>query len=56
LKPHRQKTWCIGAITSEYVARLEDLLHLYSLPLDENRPLVCFDEKPVQLLGEVVEP
>lgn len=35
---------------------MEDLLHLYSSPLDELRPLVCFDELPVQLLGDVVEP
>ena len=35
---------------------MEDLLHLYHLPYDEKRPLVCFDELPVQLLGEVVAP
>lgn len=35
---------------------MEDVLHLYSLPYDEKRPVVCFDEMPVQLLGEVVEP
>ena len=35
---------------------MEDVLHLYNLPFDEKRPLVCFDERPVQLLGEVVAP
>ena len=35
---------------------MEDLLHLYSLPYDEKRPVICFDEMPVQLLGEVVAP
>jgi len=35
---------------------MEDLLHLYLLPYDEKRPVVCFDELPVQLLGEVVRP
>jgi hypothetical protein len=35
---------------------MEDVLYLYNLPLDEKRPLVCFDERPVQLLGEVVTP
>jgi hypothetical protein len=35
---------------------MEDLLHLYSLPYDEKRPVVCFDELPAQLLGEVVAP
>ncbi len=35
---------------------MEDVLYLYNLPLDEARPVVCFDELPVQLLGEVVAP
>jgi hypothetical protein len=35
---------------------MESVLHLYNLPLDKKRPLVCFDELPVQLLGEVVLP
>lgn len=35
---------------------MEDLLHLYSLPYNEKLPVVCFDELPVQLLGEVVMP
>ena len=35
---------------------MEDLLHLYGLAYDEQRPVVCFDELPVQLLGEVVAP
>lgn len=35
---------------------MEALLHLYGLPYDKQRPLICFDELPVQLLGEVVAP
>lgn len=35
---------------------MENLLHLYSLPYDAKRPVVCFDELPVQMLGDVVEP
>jgi hypothetical protein len=35
---------------------MEDLLHLYGLPYDEKRPLICYDELPVQLVGEVVAP
>jgi hypothetical protein len=35
---------------------MEDVLHLYNLPDDALRPVVCFDELPVQLLGEVVAP
>ena len=43
-------------MTGEYLARMEDVLHLYNLPLNDRRPVVCFDELPVQLLGEVVAP
>lgn len=35
---------------------MEDVLHLYSLVYDEQRPVVCFDEMPVQLLGDVAAP
>ncbi len=35
---------------------MEDILHLYHLPYDPRRPLICFDELPVQLIGEVIEP
>ena len=48
--------WCIGQITGEYLARMEDLLHLYGLAYEERRPLVCCDERPVQLLSDVVVP
>ena len=48
--------WCIGQITGEYLARLEDVLSLYGLPFNEQRPVVCLDELPFQMLGEKVEP
>lgn len=48
--------WCIGEITGEYLARLEDVLHIYARSYDAPRPVLCYDEMPVQLLGEVVTP
>lgn len=51
-----KKQWCIGKLTGEYLARMEDCLHLYALPYDCLRPIVCYDEMPVQLLGEVIAP
>lgn len=36
-----------------FVAPMEDVLDLYAEAPDPLRPLVCFDEKPVQLLSEV---
>lgn len=35
---------------------MEDVLYLYSLPYDREYPVVCFDERPCVLHGEVVEP
>ena len=43
-------------IDGEYVARMEDVLDLYAEPLDPARPVVCLDESPLQLIGEVREP
>ena len=35
---------------------MEDILDVYETPRDPNRPLVCMDEKPFQLLGEYIDP
>ncbi len=56
LKPWQQKMWCVPTINSEYVARMEDVLDLYAEPADPKRPVLCFDESPTQLIGEVREP
>jgi hypothetical protein len=34
---------------------MEDVLAVYARPVDPRRPVVCMDEKPYQLLGEVRE-
>ena len=38
------------------LARMEDVLDLYSEAPDPKRPVVCFDESPTQLIGEVRSP
>ena len=30
---------------------MEDVLSVYSRPYDEKRPVICMDEKPVQLFA-----
>lgn len=35
---------------------MEALLHLYRLPYDARYPVVCFDERPCVLHGDIVEP
>jgi hypothetical protein len=56
LKPWRRDMWCIPKVDGEYVARMEDVLDLYAEAPDPRRPVVCFDESPVQLIGEVRQP
>jgi hypothetical protein len=35
---------------------MEDVLEVYAEPLDPQRPVVCFDERPVQLVGDTYAP
>lgn len=56
LKPWQQKMWCVPKVDAEYVARMEDVLDLYAAAPDRKRPVVSFDESPVQLIGETREP
>ncbi len=35
---------------------MEEILHLYEQTYDPKRPLLCFDERPCQLLGDVLVP
>jgi transposase len=56
LKPWRKDMWCIPQVDAEYVARMEDVLDLYAEAPDPKRPVVCFDESPTQLIGEVRQP
>ena len=48
-----RKMWCIPQVDADYVARMEDVLDLYAEAPDPQRPVVCFDESPIQLIGEV---
>ena len=49
--------WCIPSKEdADFVACMEDVLDVYELPYNPARPVVCMDEKPYQLLGDVREP
>lgn len=49
--------WCIPPKqNADFVAHMEDVLEVYSRPYDSDHPVVCMDEKPFQLLDEMVEP
>ncbi len=53
LKPWQRKMWCIPKIDAEFVARMEDVIDLYTTAPAPGTAVVCFDETPRQLIGEV---
>ena len=55
LKPWQQQMWCVPELTPEYISRMEALLNVYELPYNSEYPVVCVDEKPVQLLSDKKE-
>jgi transposase len=56
LKPWQRKMWCVPSVDAEYVARMEDVLDLYAEQPPADQPVICFDESPTQLIGEVRPP
>jgi hypothetical protein len=51
------KGWVIPPKQSaRFVWRMEEVLDLYEEPYDPKRPVVCFDERPCQLLADLREP
>ena len=56
VKPHLSKYWCIPKENdSHFVARMEDILGIYQRAYNPKIPVICMDEKPIQLLDEVYE-
>jgi hypothetical protein len=43
----------MGQMNATFIARMEQLLHLYALPYEKQYPLLCFDERPCFLIGEL---
>ena len=56
LKPWQQKSWCVSELDEEFIEKMEDVLKVYEKPYNELKPVVCLDEKPIQLLDEVRPP
>jgi hypothetical protein len=57
LKPWLKEEWCIPPqANAKFVYHMEDVLDVYKRPADPNRPLVCFDESPEQLVSETRQP
>lgn len=41
--------WCVGKLDNEYILPMEDVLKIYEMPLSEQEPVICVDEKPTVL-------
>ena len=48
--------WCIPKLTPEFRERMEDVLALYERPHNPDEPVICLDEKSLQLLAHVQKP
>ncbi len=44
--------WCVPKLTPLFIERMEDVLDLYAKPYDAKEPVICFDEKSKQLIGD----
>ena len=57
MKPWQKKMWCIPPKqNAAFVCAMENVLEVYCRPYDPKRPVVCFDEKSKQLVGEICKP
>lgn len=52
MKPWLVEQWCIPTVSAEFVWRMEDILDVYHQPSSPKCPLICFDERPTQLLSD----
>lgn len=48
--------WCIPKLTDEFIERMMDILELYERDYNPKIPVICFDEKTVQLLAHIRTP
>lgn len=50
-----KKMWCVPELNDEYIERMEDILILYAIEYYKKEPVICLDEKPIQLLEDLRE-
>ena len=56
LNPWQQQSWCVARIDEKFIQRMEGILDVCAGAVNEKRPLICLDEKPIQLLDHVRPP
>lgn len=45
--------WCVASLDDEYIQRMEEVLAIYEKPQKNSEPVVCLDERPIQLLKNI---
>ena len=56
VKPHLSKYYCIPKENdAHFVAHMEDVIRIYHREYNPRVPVLCMDEKPVQLLDDIYE-
>jgi transposase len=56
VKPHLSKYWCTPKEhDAEFILHMEDVLGIYKREYNPQIPVICMDEKPLQLLDEIRE-
>ena len=54
VKPHLSAYWCTPKERdADFVLNMEDVLSVYRMEYNPKVPVICMDEKPQQLLGEI---
>ncbi len=51
-----KKMWCVPELNDTYIERMEDILSLYEMDYNKKEPVICLDEKPIQLLDDLRKP
>ncbi len=46
----------MGQLTTLFLWRMEQILDLYGQPYNPKRPQICFDERPCQLIDDILTP
>jgi len=53
LKPWQYKMWCVASINNVYKDRMNAILDVYERDYNIKEPVLCLDEKPVALFGDI---
>ena len=56
IKPWLKKHWCLGKIDSRFICAMEQILDWYEKSYNSRVPVICVDERPCQLIGNIVVP